>query len=71
MRAIKGNWYVVALAVTVRKFWDDLPGNTPVKILIMVAFLLCLAIPGPFDEIALAALIAWWRKRKSAQAYAS
>lgn len=63
--AIKGNWYVVALWATVRQFWASLPGPWYVKILICLLFLACLAIPGPFDEIALAALISWWSRRQS------
>jgi hypothetical protein len=65
VKTIKGNWYVVALWLTVRRFWANLPGPWYVKVIILLAFIACLAIPGPADEIALAALIAWWGRRQS------
>jgi hypothetical protein len=50
------------------ELWRDLPGPVPVKIALIVV---CLAIPGGFDEIALVALTRVyraWRLRKAATA---
>lgn len=58
-------WYSYVLAYYARQLWRMLPGPLPVKILLIVV---CLAIPGPLDELALIAFPAIMhriRKRKA------
>ena len=55
-------WWLYVARVTAAESWRSLPGPWPVKALLVVA---CAAIPGPFDEVALVAITAAWRKRKS------
>lgn len=47
-----------------RQTWDDMPGPAPVKLALVI---ICLAIPGPQDEILLIAFTRAcraWRKRR-------
>ena len=55
-------WWLYVARVTAAELWRSRPGPWPVKALLVVA---CVAIPGPFDEVALVAITAAWRKRKS------
>jgi hypothetical protein len=48
--AIWHAWPVFLARYYVHRTWDDLPGPTWVKALLIVA---CVAIPGPADELAL------------------
>jgi hypothetical protein len=62
------HWWPVYLArFYVRELWRDLPGPWPVKVALVA---ICLAIPGPQDELLLIALTRVcraWRKRHAAQ----
>jgi hypothetical protein len=55
-------WYRYVLTFYARELWRSLPGPWYVKIALIIA---CQLIPGPGDEIALIALAAWARRRKS------
>lgn len=48
-----------------RQAWDALPGPWPVKTALIIG---CLLIPGPADELALAAIVAACRARKARRA---
>jgi hypothetical protein len=57
-------WPVYLVRFYVRQTWDDLPGPAPVKLALVVV---CVAIPGPQDELALIAftrLCRLWRARR-------
>lgn len=54
-------WWAFLARYYARQLWDSLPGPWPVRVLLIGA---CLAIPGPADEIALAAVVAACRARK-------
>jgi hypothetical protein len=59
-------WPVFLVRYYVKQTWDDLPGPWWIKVGLVVV---CLAIPGPQDEIALIALTRIcraWRIRQSA-----
>lgn len=51
--------------------WAAIPGPWPVKILVCALLMACLAIPGPFDELAVLAMIRLARKRRERQAAAT
>jgi hypothetical protein len=57
-------WWAVA-KWQARELWDSLPGPWYVKALIIV---ICLAIPGQVDEIAIVAVTAAWRKYRTRRA---
>lgn len=48
--------------------WESIPGPWPAKILVCVLLVACLAIPGPFDEMLVLALIKLARKRREKRA---
>jgi hypothetical protein len=57
-------WFVYVLRMLVRDTYESLPGPRWVKIMLVVV---CLAIPGPQDELLLLAVVAacrWFRNRK-------
>lgn len=54
-------WWWLVTRITARQFWDALPGPWPVKVTLLVV---CVAIPGGFDELVLLAVVAWWRRQK-------
>ena len=56
------SWWAYVIRYEAREMWRALPGPWPVKVLLVVA---CQAIPGPLDEIALLAVVAAVRKRRS------
>jgi hypothetical protein len=63
--AIWHSWLVFLARYYLRQTWDDLPGPWPVKIALCAV---CLAIPGPQDELALIALTRlcrMWRARQA------
>lgn len=53
------SWPVYCARDTARRAWDGLPGPWWVKILLIAV---CQLIPGGFDELALLAATAAWRK---------
>jgi len=58
------SWPVFLARYYLRQMWDDMPGPWPVKLLLVTV---CLAIPGPQDELALIAftrLCRAWRARR-------
>jgi hypothetical protein len=55
-------WWAFLACRFARQTWDSLPGPWPVRVLLISA---CLAIPGPADELALAAVVAVCRARKA------
>jgi len=55
-------WWAFVLRYEAREMWRALPGPWWVKVLLIVV---CLAIPGPQDEIALALVVAAFRKRQA------
>jgi hypothetical protein len=57
------SWPVYTARYYLRRTWDDLPGPWWCRTLLIAA---CLAIPGPADEIALAAVTAACRRRRHA-----
>lgn len=62
------SWPVYLARYYVRQTWRDMPGPTPAKVALVV---ICLAIPGPQDELALIALTRVcraWRARQERQA---
>ena len=58
------SWWAYVIRYEAREMWRALPGPWPVKVLLVVA---CQAIPGPLDEIALLAVVAAVRKRRSSR----
>ena len=58
---VAGWWWHVT-KTTARDTWDALPGPWPVKLTLIVV---CTAIPGALDEIAVLALVAWARRRQA------
>ena len=58
------SWWAYVIRYEAREMWRGLPGPWPVKVLLVVA---CQAIPGPLDEIALLAVVAAVRKRRSSR----
>ena len=58
------SWWAYVIRYEAREAWRALPGPWPVKVLLVVA---CQAIPGPLDEIALLAVVAAVRKRRSSR----
>lgn len=58
-------WWAWLARYYTRQAWDALPGPWPVRVLLIGA---CTAIPGPLDEIALAAIVAACRARKARRA---
>jgi hypothetical protein len=58
-------WWVYVLRYELRELWRALPGPWWVKVLLIAV---CLAIPGPQDEIALALAVAALRKRQARRA---
>lgn len=63
LRRLWDTWPVYLARYYLARLWRDMPGPWPVKVAI---FALCLAIPGPFDELALVALpriLRAWRAR--------
>jgi hypothetical protein len=61
------SWPVYLARYYVRQVWQDMPGPWPVKVALVA---ICLAIPGPQDEILLIALTRVcraWRKRQATQ----
>jgi hypothetical protein len=63
--ACRWAWFLVRFYAV--RLWRDLPGPWPVKVVLIVA---CVAIPGPFDEVALVALprvCRAWRNRRHAR----
>lgn len=59
------SWPVFLLRFYARQAWRDLPGPAPVKVLLI---LVCLAIPGQLDEIALIALTRACRRWRASRA---
>jgi hypothetical protein len=57
-------WPVYVARYYARRTWDDLPGPWPVKVALI---LVCVAIPGQLDEIALIALTRACRKHRARQ----
>ena len=55
------SWWAYVLKYEVRELWQALPGPWWCKALLIVV---CLAIPGPADEVILIAAAGWLRKRK-------
>jgi hypothetical protein len=63
---VTGRWYAYAVWCAMLQTWHDMPGPWWVKILLVAV---CLAIPGPQDEIALILLtrvFRAWRARQAA-----
>lgn len=58
-------WWAWLAARYARQAWDSLPGPWPVRVALIGA---CLLIPGPADELALAAVVAACRARKARRA---
>lgn len=52
-------WPVYVARATLRRAWDGLPGPWPVKVTLIIV---CQFIPGGFDEWALLAGTAAWRR---------
>lgn len=66
--AAMARWYAYAVWCALRQTWDDMPGPWWVKVALIV---ICVAIPGPQDEILLLALtrvFRAWRKRQAVKA---
>ena len=61
MTAVAG-WWAYVLRYEAREVWRALPGPWWVRVLLVAV---CVAIPGPADEIALVAVAGWLRRRKS------
>jgi hypothetical protein len=57
-------WPVYVARYYARRTWDDLPGPWWCKVALIVV---CLAIPGPQDEIALIAFTALCRKWRASR----
>lgn len=55
-------WWAYLAGRYARQLWDSLPGPWPVRVALVAA---CLAIPGPADELALAALVTVCKARKA------
>lgn len=55
-------WWAFLAGRYARQLWDSLPGPWPVRVALVAA---CLAIPGPADELALAAIVAACRARQA------
>ena len=58
------SWWAYVARYEAREAWRALPGPWPVKVLLIV---LCALIPGPADEVALLAIVAALRKRRSSR----
>jgi hypothetical protein len=56
------SWPAFLVRYYLRETWRGLPGPWPVKLALLGV---CLAIPGPQDEILLIALTAWCRARQA------
>jgi hypothetical protein len=56
------SWYVFVIRYELRELYRSLPGPWYCKAALIVG---CLAIPGPVDEIALIAFIAWRKRRRN------
>ena len=59
------SWWAYVARFYARKLWDSLPGPWYVK---MILVAICIAIPGPADELILVALPVAWRKIRSRRA---
>lgn len=59
------SWYGFLARLYARETWEGLPGPWPVKVALCAV---CLAIPGPQDEILLIALTAACRAWKARRA---
>lgn len=55
-------WWAFLARHYARGLWDSLPGPWPVRLVLIAV---CLAIPGPQDEILLAVIVAACRARKA------
>lgn len=62
LRAIAA-WYWLAARYAARDLWDSLPGPWPAKVAVIVVTQVLL--PGPADDLLLAAVIALWRRRRA------
>ena len=62
--AAVASWWAFVLRYEARETWRSLPGPWPVKIILAVVVV---AEPGPFGEMLLAALVAYFRKRRARQ----
>ena len=58
------SWWAYVVRYEAREAWRALPGPWWCKALLLAA---CLAIPGPADEVALLAITAALRKRRSSR----
>ena len=56
------SWWAYVLRYEAREMWRALPGPWWCKVLLMAV---CLAIPGPQDEILLMLVVAAFRKRQA------
>lgn len=60
-------WYAAWMLDGIRQTWEDMPGPAPVKIALVAV---CVAIPGPQDELLLLALtrvFRAWHQRQATQ----
>jgi hypothetical protein len=64
-RAVRGNWWVFLAGYYAKQLWHDLPGPWWVKIILVI---ICIAIPGPADEMILVALPGLCRKVRARRA---
>lgn len=55
------SWWGYVARYEARRLWESMPGPWPVRVLLIVA---CAAVPGPADELALAAIVAACRARR-------
>lgn len=62
LRRLWDTWPAFLARYYLARTWRDLPGPWPVKVALLA---LCLAIPGPFDELALIALPGALRKLRA------
>ncbi len=55
-------WWLTVVRFTIAEIWASLPGPWWCKLIILIV---CAAIPGSFDEIAVIAVCAAWRRRQA------
>ena len=58
------SWWAYVIRYEAREMWRALPGPWWCKALLLAV---CLAVPGPLDEVALLAVTAAFRKRRSSR----
>jgi hypothetical protein len=59
------SWYWFAVRWTVRDTWKGLPGPVWVKLIICLAGIAALLMPGQADDIMLVLIIGWVKRRKA------